>query len=102
MPTDSPADAVLEGGAFHRSMLLTVLVLFLGEKTRLSPTLIEPDSTRPAKMRRSSKRYTPWQGMRSGRLCGRYDRLNSSTVSRHVVQDQRGMVSPSAAMAYPW
>src|SRR4051794_13983764 len=73
MPMDSPADAMVgeesgwevfpespfsgvcgecRGGTFQRSIVLTVLVLFVGENTSRSPTLIEPDSTRPAKIRR--------------------------------------------------
>src|SRR6266496_160794 len=56
MPIDSPATAESLAATFQRSILLTVLVLFVGEKINLSPTLILPDSIRPARIRRSSKR----------------------------------------------
>jgi hypothetical protein len=56
MPTLSPATATSDFGAFHFSMLATTEVLLFGEKTSVSPTLSEPDSIRPATIRRSSKR----------------------------------------------
>ena len=56
IPTDSPALACSRDGAFQRSIVLTVLLLLPGQKISRSPTLMEPDSTRPARMRRSSKR----------------------------------------------
>src|ERR1051326_4914571 len=39
MPTDSPAEAVSLEGAFHRSIVFTVLVLLVGEKTSTEKTI---------------------------------------------------------------
>ncbi len=47
MPMLSPATAESRAGALHRSMVFTVLVLLLGEKTSRSPTWMRPLSTRP-------------------------------------------------------
>ena len=53
---DSPASARSDAGAFQRSIVLTVLTLLVGANTSRSPILSVPDSIRPARMRRSSKR----------------------------------------------
>src|SRR5690606_34969759 len=69
-PVDHPASTTSCAGLLNASMLFTVLDFPDGWNTTLSPTRSEPDSTRPAVIRRSSppavNLYTSWTGMRNG------------------------------------